>query len=77
MYHVTGGRGKRVRFDWRLLDAEDPFEIDDGNRPHLHKHLPDDGRGRIVPSDRRTFLTCTCMAIRLSLRPLRMDQPTG
>jgi hypothetical protein len=41
-------RGYRVRFDFRLLDAEDPFEIDDGNRPHLFKHLPVDGRGRLV-----------------------------
>jgi hypothetical protein len=41
-------RGHRVRFDFRLLDAEDPFEIDDGNRPHLFKHLPVDGRGRPV-----------------------------
>jgi hypothetical protein len=45
---MTGGPGKRVRFDWRLLDTEDPFEIDDGNRPHLFKHLPTDGRGRPV-----------------------------
>jgi hypothetical protein len=35
MYHVTERRGKRVRFEWRLLDAEDPFEIDDGNRLRL------------------------------------------
>lgn len=25
------------RFDPDLLDAEEPFEIDDGNRPHLFK----------------------------------------
>lgn len=41
-------RAKRVRFDLGLLDDEDPFEIDDGNRPHLFKHLPMDSRGRLV-----------------------------
>jgi hypothetical protein len=30
----------RGRFDINLLDPDDPFEIDDGNRPHLYKHLP-------------------------------------
>jgi len=30
----------RVRFDLDLLDPDDPFEIDDANRPHLYKHLP-------------------------------------
>jgi hypothetical protein len=40
--------GKRERLDPDLLDAENPFEIDDGNRPHLHKHLPEDDRGRLV-----------------------------
>jgi len=45
---MGGEQGKRVRFDLRLLDDEDPFEIDDGNRPHLFKHLPMDGRGRLV-----------------------------
>lgn len=30
----------RSRFDVDLLDPEDPFEIDENNRPHLHKHLP-------------------------------------
>jgi hypothetical protein len=43
-----------VRFDIDLLDSENPFEIDEGNRPHLHKHLPEDDRGRPVlvgPSD--------------------------
>ena len=48
MYHMPGGPGKRARLDWRLLDAEDPFEIDDGNRPHLYKHLPEDDHGRLV-----------------------------
>ncbi len=38
----------RVRFDLDQLDAEDPFEIDEGNRPHLYKHLPT-RRGRSVP----------------------------
>lgn len=32
----------RIRFDYTLVDWEggDPFEIDDGNRPHLFKHVP-------------------------------------
>jgi len=30
----------RIRFDPDLLDADDPFEIDEGNRAHLYKHLP-------------------------------------
>ncbi|HEY2668675.1 MAG TPA: hypothetical protein VGK51_17730 [Actinomycetota bacterium] len=30
----------RSRFDPALLDPENPFEIDDGNRPHLAKHAP-------------------------------------
>lgn len=33
MYHM------RARFDVEALDPEDPFEIDDGNRPHLFKHV--------------------------------------
>jgi hypothetical protein len=41
LYHV------RERFDYELLDPEDPFEIDAGNRPHLYKHLPL-ARGRSV-----------------------------
>lgn len=44
---MTGGRG-RQRFDVDLLDREDPFEIDDGNRPHLYKHLPQADRGGYV-----------------------------
>lgn len=28
------------RLDIDLLDEDDPFEIDDGNRPHLFKHFP-------------------------------------
>jgi hypothetical protein len=43
LYHVP-----RSRFDYTLLDAEDPFEIDLGNRPHLYKHLPTDGAGRYI-----------------------------
>jgi hypothetical protein len=35
------------RFDIDRLDPEDPFEIDEGNRPHLYKHLPTRG-GRHV-----------------------------
>lgn len=38
----------RVRLDLDLLDLEDPFEIDDGNRVHLMKHLPSDENGRPV-----------------------------
>ena len=30
-------------FDIDLLDDEDPFEVDDDNRPHLYKHLPNQG----------------------------------
>lgn len=30
----------RKRFNLDLLDPDDPFEIDDGNRPHVYKHLP-------------------------------------
>jgi hypothetical protein len=30
----------RKRFDPELLDDDDPFEIDDNNRPHLAKHYP-------------------------------------
>lgn len=48
MYHVTVSDGKRARFEIGLLDSEEPFEIDDGNRIHLHKHLPEDSRGRPV-----------------------------
>ena len=32
MYHMT------ARFDYGLLDEEDPFEIDGVNGPHLAKH---------------------------------------
>ncbi len=37
----------RERFDIDLLDPEDPFEIDDANRPHLYKHLPTAGAKQI------------------------------
>jgi hypothetical protein len=40
--------GKRQRLDPDLLDIENPFEIDDGNRQHLYKHLPEDDQGRPV-----------------------------
>jgi hypothetical protein len=30
----------RARFDPELLDDQEPFEIDDENRPHLAKHYP-------------------------------------
>lgn len=46
---MNSGQGERSRFDWRLLDPQDPFEIDDGNRPHLYKHLPNDSHGKPVP----------------------------
>lgn len=39
---------KRGRLDVDLLDPENPFEIDDGNRVHLYKHLPEDDKGRPV-----------------------------
>ena len=41
----------RVRFDYTLLDQEDPFEIDHGNEPHLNKHLLTDRKGRTVAVD--------------------------
>ena len=28
------------RFDLEALDPDDPFELDDGNLPHLAKHAP-------------------------------------
>lgn len=37
----------RVRFDIDLLDAEDPFEIDEDNRPHLYKHVVVEGNQTI------------------------------
>jgi len=30
----------KERFDLGALDSDDPFEIDDGNLPHLAKHAP-------------------------------------
>jgi hypothetical protein len=30
----------RERFDLEALDPDDPFELDDGNIPHLAKHAP-------------------------------------
>jgi hypothetical protein len=30
----------RERFDLEALDPDDPFELDDGNLPHLAKHAP-------------------------------------
>jgi hypothetical protein len=39
---------KRKRFELNLLNDENPFEIDDSNRLHLHKHLPEDDKGRFV-----------------------------
>jgi hypothetical protein len=42
------GPSKRARLDIDLLDPENPFEIDDGNRVHLVRHLPEDDRGRPV-----------------------------
>lgn len=45
---MAGSHGKRARFEIDLLDAEDPFEVDDGNRIHLVKHLPEDDRGKPV-----------------------------
>lgn len=37
----------RKRFNLDFLSDDDPFEIDDGNRPHLYKHLPT-SKGRTV-----------------------------
>ena len=39
---------KHVRLDLDLLDPEDPFEIDGGNRVHMIKHLPSDDAGKPV-----------------------------
>ncbi len=30
----------KERFDLEALDPDDPFELDDGNIPHLAKHAP-------------------------------------
>jgi hypothetical protein len=38
-----------MRFDYTLLDREDPFEIDDDNAPHLNAHLPTNAKGAEVP----------------------------
>jgi hypothetical protein len=55
-WSVTGSDGimaasisRRLRLDIGLLDPENPFEIDDGNRVHLMKHLLTDDRGRQIP----------------------------
>jgi hypothetical protein len=48
MYHI------RERFDIDLLDPDDPFEVDDVNRPHLYKHAftrPDGAQIRIELRD--------------------------
>jgi hypothetical protein len=34
--------------DTGLLDLDDPFEIDDDNRPHLYKHVPLADGSRLV-----------------------------
>lgn len=36
------------RFDLDALDPDDPFEVDDGNRPHLVKHLLMDDQRAVV-----------------------------
>lgn len=38
----------RRRFDYDLLDEDDPFEIDKVNERHLYKHLPTDDSGRLI-----------------------------
>jgi len=45
---MTESVRRRMRLDLDLLDAENPFEIDNGNRVHLVKHLPNDDDGRPV-----------------------------
>lgn len=45
---MTLGRGNRARLSIDLLDPENPFEIDDGNRFHLMRHLPEEDRGKPV-----------------------------
>ena len=40
------------RFDIDGLDPEDPFEVDEGNRAHLHKHVANDaGRNIAIGPD--------------------------
>jgi hypothetical protein len=36
------------RFDLSLLDADDPFEVDSKNRPHLYKHAFARPDGRLL-----------------------------
>jgi hypothetical protein len=48
LYHMADGSGGHDRLDPDLLDPENPFEIDYGNRAHLFKHLPEDDKGRPV-----------------------------
>ena len=45
---MTASGDKRERFEPDLLDAQEPFEIDDGNRVHLFKHLLEDDLGKRV-----------------------------
>lgn len=37
----------RDRLDLDLLDPDDPFELDMGNLPHMHKHLVNE-QGRTI-----------------------------
>jgi len=48
LHHMADGSGEYDRLDPDLLDPENPFEIDDGNRIHLFKHLLEDDKGRRV-----------------------------
>ena len=56
----------RKRLDYELLDDDEPFEIDGGNRPHLYAHGYSEGDlydvGGAIPDSSR--------------RP-RKDRPTG
>jgi hypothetical protein len=48
LHHMAVGPREYDRLDPDLLDPENPFEIDDGNRMHLFKHLLEDDKGRPV-----------------------------
>jgi len=66
----------RIRFDPDLLDADDPFEIDEGNRAHLYKHLPI-GHEKRVAVGVEDILTFTTTAILCMTPRRRAELRTG
>ena len=74
---MTEGPGKRERLDPDLLDPENPFEIDNGNRVHLIKHLPDDDQGRPVAVGPEDVLDAYIYGDPSSTRLTRAVRPTG